>query len=41
MEQGVYRWKRLEGCCQWNRECADGKKVDENTIVIEAEYRIR
>jgi hypothetical protein len=41
IEQGVCRWKELEGCCRWNRECADGKKVDENTIVIKADYRIR
>jgi hypothetical protein len=40
MKQGVCQWKRLEGCCRWNRECADGK-VDESTIVIEADYGIK
>jgi hypothetical protein len=28
---------RLEDCCRWNRKCADGKEVDENSIVIEAD----
>jgi hypothetical protein len=41
MKQGVYRWKELEGCCRWNRDCADGKEVDENIIVTKADYGIR
>jgi hypothetical protein len=33
------RW--FEGCCRWNRDFADKKEVDENTIVTEADYGIR
>jgi hypothetical protein len=31
---------RLEDCCRWNRKYADGKEVDENSIVIEADKKI-
>jgi hypothetical protein len=41
MKQEMYRWKELEGCCRWNRDCTDEKEVDENTIVIEADYGIK
>jgi hypothetical protein len=30
-----------QGLCRWNRDCADKKEVDENTIVTEADYGIR
>jgi hypothetical protein len=31
---------RLEDRCRWNRKCADGKEVDGNSIVIEADKEI-
>jgi hypothetical protein len=40
--EGSWRLLPMEqGLCRWNRDCADKKEVDENTIVTEADYGIR